>query len=121
MKTENNQDTSGAPVEEKELVDFVVEFRKYKTTLNRMFLQRRKWQPVDQSKIKSFIPGVITRIFVSEGDHVEAGQEMMVLEAMKMNNIVRSEIAGVIKKIHAAEMDKVPKNMVIFELEPDTH
>lgn len=102
-----------------ELVDFVVEFRKYKTTLNRKYHMRVPWEPVDTSKIRSFIPGLITRIFVREGDRVEEGQELMVLEAMKMNNIVRAEIPGVLKKIHASEMDKVPKNMVIFELDPE--
>jgi len=99
--------------------DFVVEFRKYKTTLNRKFLERKPWVPKDDSKLVSFIPGTITKIFVSEGERVEEGHELMTLEAMKMKNRIYAERPGVVKKIHVSEGERVPKSKVIFEFDLD--
>ena len=100
-----------------ELHQFVVEFRKYKTTLNKKFLNRKPWAPKDESKVLSFIPGTITKIFVKEGDYVNEGDSLMILEAMKMKNMVYAEHSGKIRKINAEEGQQVPKAMVIFELD----
>ncbi len=102
-----------------DLHEFVVEFRKYKTELNAKFLSRKPWVPKDESKILSFIPGTVTKIYVRKGQHVEAGEELMILEAMKMKNSVFAEYPGIIKKVNVTEGDKVPKSKVIFELELD--
>ena len=102
-----------------ELHDFVVEFRKYKTTLNRKYRNRKPYSPPDESKIISFIPGTINTVFVKEGQYVEQGQELMILEAMKMQNRVFASRSGTIVKVHVTEGEKVPKSKVIFELELD--
>ena len=99
--------------------DFVVEFRPYTTELTQKFLDRKSWQPKDKTKIKSFIPGTIVKLFVKPGDQVDEEQPLMILEAMKMKNTVFSPLKGKVEKIHAKEGDKVPKNRVIFELKPD--
>ena len=75
--------------------DFVVEFRKYRTELTEKFKNRAKWTPIDPSKVLSFIPGTIAKIYVKEGDVVEPGTELMILEAFKMKNIVFSDVKGV--------------------------
>lgn len=95
--------------------DFVVEFRKYRTELTEKFKNRRKWEPVDPSKVLSFIPGTITKVFVKIGDVVEPGTELMVLEAMKMKNTVFSDVKGVVKKVNVEVGTQVPKGKVIFE------
>lgn len=100
-----------------EYVDFVVEFRKYKTELTEKFKNRKKWEPADESKVISFIPGKITKLFVNEGDSVVPGTELMVLEAMKMKNMILSEVSGFVKKINVKVGDQVPKGKVIFEFE----
>ena len=100
-----------------ELEDFVVEFRKYKTELTEKFKNRPKWVPEDISKVRTFIPGTITKISVKEGDTIVAGTEIMVLEAMKMKNVVFSEVSGLVKKINAKVGEQVPKGKVIFEFE----
>jgi biotin carboxyl carrier protein len=102
-----------------ELHEFVVEFRKYKTELSRKYLNRKPWEPKDDSKILSFIPGTITKIYVEEGQHVEEGDPLMILEAMKMKNTVFAEFPCVIRKIHVKEGEKVPKAMVVFEIDID--
>jgi biotin carboxyl carrier protein len=98
---------------------FVVEFRKYTTELNQKFLDRKPWVPKDESKICSFIPGTITKIYVEEGQRVEEGQPLMILEAMKMKNTVFADSAGLILKIHVTEGERVPKSKVIFEMDLD--
>lgn len=102
-----------------ELHEFVVEFRKYKTQLTAKYLARKPWTPKDESKIHSFIPGTITKIYVKEGQHVEAGEALIILEAMKMKNTVFAELPGIIKSINVKEGDQVAKSKVIFELELD--
>lgn len=99
--------------------EFVVEFRKYTTELNRKFLDRKPWMPKDESKILSFIPGTISKIYVREGQHVEAGEPLLILEAMKMMNTLFAERAGTVLKIHVAEGERVPKSAVIFEMDLD--
>lgn len=120
MKKESSEQTGGnASGAKSELHDFVVEFRKYKTELTTKFLNRKPWEPKDESKIRSFIPGTITKIYVEEGQHVDEGDPLMILEAMKMKNTVFSEFSCTIRKINVKEGEKVPKAMVVFELDLD--
>lgn len=50
-------------------------------------------------ELRAPIPGVIVSIAVQIGDEVDSGQELLVIEAMKMKNIIRSPRRGVIEKI----------------------
>ena len=50
-------------------------------------------------RIKAPVPGLINRVLVQAGDHVEAGQPIVVLEAMKMENEVRALRAGGVQQI----------------------
>jgi biotin carboxyl carrier protein len=54
-------------------------------------------------KITASMPGKVVRVLAPEGTHVEAGQGVVVIEAMKMQNELKSPKAGVVKKINAAE------------------
>ena len=56
-----------------------------------------------RQQITAPMPGKVVRLLVSEGDAVEAGQGLMVLEAMKMQNEVRSPKAGKVEKLLAKE------------------
>ena len=51
-------------------------------------------------EVRAPIPGVIVSIAVAIGDKVDVGQELLVIEAMKMKNIIRSPYPGVIEKIN---------------------
>ena len=53
------------------------------------------------------LPGVIIEVSVKEGDTVAAGQKVAVLEAMKMENEIQAEKAGVVTKIHVSKGDSV--------------
>ncbi|NIJ08598.1 propionyl-CoA carboxylase alpha chain [Sphingomonas vulcanisoli] len=63
------------------------------------------------------MPGLITRIDVAAGDKVEAGQPLAVVEAMKMENILRAEKAGVVKSIGAKAGESLAVDAVILEFE----
>ncbi|MEM0948245.1 MAG: acetyl/propionyl/methylcrotonyl-CoA carboxylase subunit alpha [Pseudomonadota bacterium] len=63
------------------------------------------------------MPGLIVRVDVVEGDEVQAGQALCTVEAMKMENILRAEKKGRIKKINAAAGDSMGVDDVIMEFE----
>ena len=63
------------------------------------------------------MPGLLTALNVGEGDRVEAGQPLAVVEAMKMENILRAEKAGVVKSIEAKPGDSLAVDAVILEFE----
>jgi acetyl-CoA carboxylase biotin carboxyl carrier protein len=56
--------------------------------------------------------------FVSEGDPVEAGQTLCILEAMKLMNEVKADIEGIVRAIHAQNAEPVEYGQLLFELEP---
>lgn len=61
------------------------------------------------------IPGVIISIAVKEGDSVSVGQDLCVLEAMKMKNNIRATRAGKIAAIRVAPGDQVKRGQVMLE------
>ena len=63
------------------------------------------------------MPGLLVALHVNEGDHVEAGQPLAVVEAMKMENILRAEKAGVVKSVNASTGDSLAVDAVILEME----
>jgi len=63
------------------------------------------------------MPGLIKSVFVSVGDKVEAGQPLAVVEAMKMENILRAEKFGVVAKVLAAAGDSLAVDAIILEFE----
>lgn len=63
------------------------------------------------------MPGLIVRVAVSEGDEVHAGQGVLVMEAMKMENELRTGGAGRVKKIHVAAGTAVERGTLLLELE----
>ena len=61
------------------------------------------------------IPGIILKITVQVGTEVEYGQELCVLEAMKMNNLIRAPRAGTISAIHVSEGKHVKHGDLLME------
>lgn len=62
------------------------------------------------------MPGLIVRVSVAVGDHVQAGQGLVVMEAMKMENELRSSGSGIIKAVHVVPGKAVEKGMLLIEL-----
>jgi propionyl-CoA carboxylase alpha chain len=74
--------------------------------------------PPDLSKyLLCPMPGLLTALHVQEGDKVEAGQPVAVVEAMKMENILRAEKTGTVKSVQASPGESLPLDAVIVEFE----
>jgi len=63
------------------------------------------------------MPGLLVRLDVAAGDRVEAGQPLAVVEAMKMENILRAEKTGTVKSVAAKTGDSLAVDQVILELD----
>ena len=71
---------------------------------------------VDNAKVvRAPIPGVIISVAVKPGDVVKHGQELCVLEAMKMKNVIRATRAGTIGVVHTAAQQHVKHHDVLME------
>ena len=66
-------------------------------------------------KIVCPMPGLVVSIAVKEGQEVKAGETVAVVEAMKMENVLRAEIDGTVKKINAKPGDSLAVDAVILE------
>jgi biotin carboxyl carrier protein len=85
-----------------------VEVRDLETTVAR---------PVSaDGRVKAPIPGLITRVLISAGDQVEAGQPILVLEAMKMENEIRAPRAGIVSRLDIAQGQGVTLHEVLAEI-----
>jgi biotin carboxyl carrier protein len=72
----------------------------------------------DPDQIKAPIPGVILSIAIRPGDSVHKGQEICVLEAMKMKNLIRSAREGIIAQVHVVPGQTVQHSQLLMEYEP---
>jgi propionyl-CoA carboxylase alpha chain len=61
------------------------------------------------------MPGLVKSIAVAEGQEVKAGEPLAIVEAMKMENMLRAERDGTVSKIHAKEGDSLAVDAVILE------
>ena len=66
------------------------------------------------SELKAPMPGMVLKVLVSEGEEVKKGSNLVILEAMKMENVIKSPADGVIKIIKVSPADKVEKNQVMI-------
>lgn len=66
-------------------------------------------------EIKAPMPGLVLNVLVEEGQEVNKGDNLLVLEAMKMENIIKSPSSGVVKKIRVNKGDKVEKNEILIQ------
>ena len=74
--------------------------------------------PADTSKfLLCPMPGLMVSIMVSEGDIIEEGQSLAMVEAMKMENVLKAEKPGKVSKISVAEGDSLAVDEIIMEFE----
>jgi propionyl-CoA carboxylase alpha chain len=67
--------------------------------------------------VVAIMPGKVTRVMVVQGQDVQRGEAVCVLEAMKMENELRAEGGGVVKAVHVEPGDDVEKDQVLVEIE----
>ncbi len=64
------------------------------------------------------MPGMVVKVEVVEGDEVQAGQGIVIVEAMKMENELKASGAGRVVRVHVRRGDAVEKDQVLVDLEP---
>ncbi len=67
--------------------------------------------------IRAPMPGIILEVMVRERDQVEQGSPLLVLEAMKMENVIKAPHSGIIKSIHVKEGESIDKNDLLIILD----
>jgi biotin carboxyl carrier protein len=68
-------------------------------------------------KVRPPMPGKVIKVLAAEGDAVRKNQTLVIVEAMKMENEIRSAIDGVVRKVHVAAGDLVDPARPMIELE----
>ncbi len=107
MSTENK--------DQNEFSDFSIGGMHYKTHLTKKFINRKKYEEHNPKLIKAFIPGTIIEVFVKNNNKVLEDQPLLILEAMKMRNVVYAPQSGKIKKIWVKAGEMVAKNQLLIE------
>jgi len=109
IKTEEEVNEAGN-MESLKLDDFT-----YQTNLTNKYRNRKPYEPEDPKKVFAFIPGKIRKVNVKKKSKVKEGEILLVLEAMKMNNLIFSPIKGVIKEVYVAPGTSVAKGTLLLE------
>jgi propionyl-CoA carboxylase alpha chain len=68
-----------------------------------------------EKSVRCPMPGLVVSLAVAEGQEVKAGETLAVIEAMKMENILRAERDGTIKKVHVKPGESVAVDAAILE------
>jgi len=76
-----------------------------------------KSAPASEGAVISPMPGTILRVNDKEGDKVKAGDSVVILEAMKMENDITSPKDGVVKSLYVSQGQTVAKGDSLFEVE----
>lgn len=74
---------------------------------------------VELGTILAPIPGVVLSVKVKSGDRVTVGQEVCVLEAMKMQNSIRARQAGIVAVVHVADSQHVKHHQPLLVIQPE--
>jgi biotin carboxyl carrier protein len=81
-------------------------------------LHKRNVSANREHTVKAPMPGLVLKIEVQEGDEIQEGAGLVILEAMKMENEIRSPIAGRVKSILVAPRSPVEKEQRMIIIEP---
>lgn len=71
---------------------------------------------VDDGKVTVSMPGLVAKVLCEVGQQVEAGDPVLIIEAMKMENEVKAGRAGVVTMVHVAEGDRVEADILLLEV-----
>jgi len=69
------------------------------------------------TELRAPMPGLIIKIMTKAGDHVDKGQGLIVLEAMKMENELCAPSAGIVRHVYVQEKDAVTNDALLIEFE----
>ena len=79
--------------------------------------EKKQQEKITGEVVECPMPGRVFKLCVSEGDTVKKGQEVLVLEAMKMENSIESDYAGTVKRIFVEVGQSVQQDAPLMEIE----
>ncbi len=83
--------------------------------LSSMGLDLKAMQKIEP--VKAPMPGLVLRVLVEPGQQINKGDGLLILEAMKMENVIKAEVDCVVLKVHITKLENVEKNQVLIELD----
>ncbi|MDR0995408.1 MAG: acetyl-CoA carboxylase biotin carboxyl carrier protein subunit [Tannerella sp.] len=90
----------------------------YRTLLTEKYRKRTAWHKRQDGEVISGLPGLVVEIDAREGQTVKKGEQLLILEAMKMMNRVLAPLDGRIKGVHVGTGEKIGKDHLLFTIEP---
>ena len=81
------------------------------------FRQKKTYETPDLGRIESFISGKVCEIFAKKGEEVKRGDKLLILEAMKMRNVIISPVNGKIVEVAIPEHSKVSKGDLLIQID----
>jgi biotin carboxyl carrier protein len=78
---------------------------------------RRRRREAPKGSHSSPMPGTVVKVLVAPGQLVEGGQDLVVVEAMKMEIKVSAQVAGKVRAVHVAEGDRCDGGQILAEIE----
>jgi len=69
--------------------------------------------------VSANIPGKVVTVEVTEGQHVQEGHVVLILEAMKMQNEIQAPVTGTVVTVHCSEGEAIEANVPLVVIEPD--
>ncbi|MDR0659345.1 MAG: biotin/lipoyl-binding protein [Prevotellaceae bacterium] len=103
---------------EKNMQSLVIDDKTYETLYTKKFCNRKPWIAPDEQEVKTFIPGTVVTLNVSECSIVKQGDVLMTYEAMKMNNLVKAPHGGKVQNLSVKDGDKLAKGVVMLKIVP---
>jgi biotin carboxyl carrier protein len=94
----------------------VIEGVAYDTFLTEKYKNRKPYKEPDFTLVNAFISGTIDEVFVKVNQEVSKGEPLLILEAMKMKNVIQAPMDSIVKKINVKKADKVIKGLLLIEL-----
>ena len=100
----------------KKIQQLTIDDTSYETLYTQKFCNRKPWTETNEQEVKTFIPGTIVALNISEGCTVKQGDVLMTYEAMKMLNLVKAPHAGKVQELSVKEGDKLAKGVTMLKI-----
>jgi glutaconyl-CoA/methylmalonyl-CoA decarboxylase subunit gamma len=95
----------------------VIDDTGYETEIPEGYIRKVKKESAGKKEIRAIIPGVISDVKVKKGQMLKEGHVVVILEAMKMQNLVETETDGRVAEILVSAGDRVAKGQLIIKLD----
>jgi biotin carboxyl carrier protein len=89
----------------------------YDTILTEKWKASRAWRPPNPNQLLAAIPGTVLKVIAEVGQTLEAGEPLLIIEAMKMENCIVMPFDGTIKAIQAQAGELVKNKQLLVEIE----